>query len=69
MKIVLTGANRGLGIHLARTALERGHTVLAGVRTVAEDAPINRLKNNIQTEFIPIFSMLQTKILLQKPLN
>lgn len=44
MKIVLTGANRGLGIHLARTALERGHTVLAGVRTMVEDSPINRLK-------------------------
>ncbi|HEO8420816.1 TPA: SDR family oxidoreductase [Yersinia enterocolitica] len=58
MKIVLTGANRGLGIHLARTALERGHTVLAGVRTVAEDAPINRLKkqypDRVYTYFLDV---------------
>ncbi|MED3794824.1 SDR family oxidoreductase [Niallia alba] len=44
MKIILTGANRGLGILLVKTALERGHTVLAGVRTIQEDSPINLLK-------------------------
>ncbi|MEZ7792037.1 SDR family oxidoreductase [Niallia circulans] len=44
MKIFITGANRGLGIHLAKTALKRGHTVLAGVRTVQETSPINLLK-------------------------
>ncbi|MDR4317971.1 short-chain dehydrogenase/reductase SDR [Niallia circulans] len=44
MKILITGANRGLGIHLAKTALKRGHTVLAGVRTVQETSPINLLK-------------------------
>ena len=45
MKIVITGTNRGLGIHLAKTALERGHTVLAGVRTVQEKSPITLLKD------------------------
>jgi NAD(P)-dependent dehydrogenase (short-subunit alcohol dehydrogenase family) len=44
VKILITGANRGLGIHLAKTALKRGHTVLAGVRTVQETSPINLLK-------------------------
>ncbi|MED5100501.1 SDR family oxidoreductase [Niallia circulans] len=44
MKILITGANRGLGIHLAKTALKRGHTVLTGVRTVQETSPINLLK-------------------------
>jgi NAD(P)-dependent dehydrogenase (short-subunit alcohol dehydrogenase family) len=58
MKIVLTGANRGLGIHLAKTAVERGHTVLAGVRSVVEDSPINRLKkqfpDNVYTYFLDV---------------
>ena len=44
MKILITGANRGLGIHLVKTALKRGHTVLAGVRMVQETSPINLLK-------------------------
>jgi len=30
MKIFITGANRGLGLALAKTALERGHEVLLG---------------------------------------
>ncbi|GFR39045.1 short-chain dehydrogenase [Insulibacter thermoxylanivorax] len=34
MLILITGANRGLGLALAKTALERGHTVLAGVRSL-----------------------------------
>ncbi|WP_312095979.1 SDR family oxidoreductase [Niallia sp.] len=55
MKIVLTGANRGLGIHLARTALERGHTVLAGVRTVVEASPINLLKKQFPDKVYTYF--------------
>ena len=55
MKIVLTGANRGLGIHLARTALERGHTVLAGVRTIVEDSPINLLKKQFPDKVYTYF--------------
>lgn len=34
MKILITGANRGLGFALAKTAVERGHTVLAGARSL-----------------------------------
>lgn len=34
MNIVITGANRGLGIELAAEAASRGHTVWAGVRNV-----------------------------------
>jgi NAD(P)-dependent dehydrogenase (short-subunit alcohol dehydrogenase family) len=33
MKIVITGANRGIGLELARQYLARGDSVLAGVRT------------------------------------
>ncbi|WP_307200689.1 SDR family oxidoreductase [Paenibacillus harenae] len=32
MRILITGANRGLGLALAREACARGHAVLAGVR-------------------------------------
>lgn len=32
MNIFITGANRGLGYHLTAEALQRGHTVFAGVR-------------------------------------
>ncbi|WP_453993707.1 SDR family oxidoreductase [Bacillus nitroreducens] len=32
MKILITGANRGLGLALTTEAIKRGHTVIAGVR-------------------------------------
>jgi NAD(P)-dependent dehydrogenase (short-subunit alcohol dehydrogenase family) len=34
MRILLTGANRGLGLALAQVGAERGHHILAGVRDV-----------------------------------
>jgi len=36
MIILITGANRGLGLSLARTAVERGHMVLAGTRSLEQ---------------------------------
>ncbi|MBS4203999.1 SDR family oxidoreductase [Lederbergia citrea] len=42
MKIFITGANRGLGLALASTAVERGHTVIAGSRD--GENPTGKLK-------------------------
>jgi NAD(P)-dependent dehydrogenase (short-subunit alcohol dehydrogenase family) len=33
MNILITGANRGLGCHLAQLGLQRGHMIVAGVRS------------------------------------
>ncbi|RKP53886.1 SDR family oxidoreductase [Cohnella endophytica] len=37
MNVLITGANRGLGYEIAAEALERGHSVIAGVRNPDED--------------------------------
>ncbi|WP_151737581.1 SDR family oxidoreductase ['Paenibacillus yunnanensis' Narsing Rao et al. 2020] len=39
MNILITGAGRGLGAELAAEALERGHRVIAGVRTPEDPGP------------------------------
>lgn len=36
MNVLITGANRGLGYEITEEALERGHTVIAGVRNPEE---------------------------------
>ncbi|MEH7273851.1 SDR family oxidoreductase [Neobacillus vireti] len=36
MRILVTGANRGLGLALAQTRAERGHHIVAGVRDVRQ---------------------------------
>ncbi len=36
MKVLITGANRGLGLSLVETGLKRGHVIFAGVRSVAD---------------------------------
>lgn len=36
MRILITGANRGLGLALAQTGAERGHHIVAGVRDVRQ---------------------------------
>jgi NAD(P)-dependent dehydrogenase (short-subunit alcohol dehydrogenase family) len=36
MRILVTGANRGLGLALAQTGAERGHHIIAGVRDVRQ---------------------------------
>ncbi|MBY0146064.1 SDR family oxidoreductase [Neobacillus niacini] len=42
MKLLITGANRGLGFALTTEAVERGHTVFAGVRSL--EHPIESLR-------------------------
>jgi len=43
MRIVITGANRGIGLELARQYLTRGDTVHAGVRAPAEAGALSTL--------------------------
>lgn len=44
--VVITGANRGIGLELARQTLERGHLVIAGVRTQHLSAELEKLAKN-----------------------
>lgn len=45
MRILITGANRGLGLSLSRAALESGHEVIAAVRNrVEEGSQLDRLQ-------------------------
>jgi NAD(P)-dependent dehydrogenase (short-subunit alcohol dehydrogenase family) len=39
MNIIITGAGRGLGVDLVAEALERGHSVIAGVRRPDQEQP------------------------------
>ncbi len=48
MRILITGANRGLGLALAREACARGHQVFAGVR--GPGSPVDELKR-LQEEY------------------
>ncbi|MUT65353.1 SDR family oxidoreductase [Paenibacillus sp. NEAU-GSW1] len=43
MKILITGANRGLGLAIAAEACARGHVVLAGVRSTASAGGLDKL--------------------------
>lgn len=38
MKILITGANRGLGLSLTKIGLDHGHTIFAGSRNIDEQA-------------------------------
>lgn len=38
MKILVTGANRGLGLSFVKTGLEKGHHIFAGVRSLVDSA-------------------------------
>jgi NAD(P)-dependent dehydrogenase (short-subunit alcohol dehydrogenase family) len=45
MKILITGANRGLGLNLTNYSLRNGHTVFAGVRSIEKvSLPLLELK-------------------------
>ncbi|WP_244226659.1 SDR family NAD(P)-dependent oxidoreductase [Paenibacillus protaetiae] len=44
MNILITGAGRGLGLHLAAEALRRGHSVIAAVRNAAADGALAKLE-------------------------
>ena len=48
MKIMITGANRGLGYHLTKMGLEKGHQIVAGVRS--KEQSIHQL-HQLQDQF------------------
>ncbi|MFO7342310.1 MAG: SDR family oxidoreductase [Bacillaceae bacterium] len=56
MKIFITGANRGLGLALAKTALERGHEVFAGARSLDPKklSQLKDLQNRFGAKLIPV---------------
>jgi len=55
MIILITGANRGLGLSLARAAVERGHTVLAGARSLEHRMEqLHELMANAPEQVVPI---------------
>lgn len=45
LRIVITGANRGIGLHLTRQALELGHRVDVGARNPEKSAELLKLQN------------------------
>ncbi len=53
MRILITGANRGLGLALSQVGAERGHQILAGVRDLQ-----NSTKSLIQSEMYKSISLL-----------
>lgn len=55
MKIFLSGANRGLGLALTMTGLEKGHTLLAGVRHPdGENTELSHLKKHYPNQLFLI---------------
>lgn len=60
-KILITGANRGLGLGFAKSSLSMGYTVLAGCRNPEKAEELNRLKSEFK-ERLMIISLDPTKI-------
>lgn len=56
MRILISGAARGLGFHLAREAVCRGHTVLAATRSASNNEALEALRAS-NPEHLEVFSM------------
>lgn len=54
MLTLITGANRGLGLALAKVAVERGHTVLAGTRSLQKIEQLKSLQEQAPDKVIPL---------------
>lgn len=72
-KILITGANRGLGLMIARQAVERGHQVMAGVRkTLSAGDPLFDLSQEnenvkiVQLEVVDDESVRQAADFIEK---
>ncbi|WP_163538166.1 SDR family oxidoreductase [Gracilibacillus sp. YIM 98692] len=48
LKILVTGANRGLGYHLTKMGLDKGHIVIAGVRNLDQADQLTQLKERFK---------------------
>src|SRR5690606_40055161 len=53
MYILITGANRGLGAALTKAAVDRGHTVLAGARSIDHEG-LRSLAEQYPDQVIPL---------------
>ncbi len=60
MNVLITGANRGLGLALAEVGLENNYNVLAGVRSI-EDSDTEQLVN-LQKEFKDHLKIIQLDV-------
>ena len=56
MKVLITGANRGLGYALTQYFLQKGHTVIAGTRNENNLESLIEVKNKYQDK-IEIISL------------
>ncbi|QMV42862.1 SDR family oxidoreductase [Cohnella cholangitidis] len=56
MNLIITGANRGLGLMLVLEAAKRGHTVWAGVRKVSESGSLKDMARQYpgKIEIVPL---------------
>lgn len=54
MKIVITGANRGLGYELTAEAAQRGHEVIAGIRSANPDGKLLDLIRRFPGQIKPV---------------
>ena len=60
-KILITGANRGLGLGFVKSSLDRGYTVFAGCRIPDKAEELQELENNFK-ERLFIISLDPTKL-------
>ena len=56
MNIFITGASRGLGLHLTQIGMKNGHTIHAGVRTLSNDSILHQWKKDYPNQLY-IYSM------------
>lgn len=54
MNIVITGANRGLGYELTAAAVQRGHSVIAGIRSPEPDGRLLELSGRFPGQIEPV---------------
>jgi NAD(P)-dependent dehydrogenase (short-subunit alcohol dehydrogenase family) len=55
MRILITGANRGLGLALAQTGAERGHQIIAGIRDIHQgDERLSQLEFSKSISIVPL---------------
>jgi len=54
LNIVITGANRGLGYQLTAEAAQRGHTVIAGIRSGQAEGKLQELMGRYPGQIVPV---------------
>ena len=64
--VLVTGANRGIGLELARQYAADGWSVIATARDTKEAGELNKLKGEIQIEKLEVTDQNQVKALAKK---